>query len=54
MLGLTSPRHISTLPIRDVAQTSQMRKYRSVDGGGGGWVDSTRSLAAIYGLGASS
>ena len=26
MLSLTSPRHISTLPIRDVAQKSQMRK----------------------------
>ena len=33
MLSLTSPRHTSTLPIRDVAQTSQMRKERSFGDG---------------------
>ena len=30
MLSLTSPRHTSTLPIRDIASTSQLRKYRSL------------------------
>jgi hypothetical protein len=33
MLSLTSPRHISTLPIRDVTQTSQMRKKRPLQEG---------------------
>jgi hypothetical protein len=33
MLSLTPPRHTSTLPIRDIASTSRMRKERTVPDG---------------------
>ena len=43
MLSLTSPRHISTLPIRDVAQTSRMRTYQPfADGLAKGQIDRGR------------
>ena len=48
MLSLTSPRHTSTLPIRDVAQTSQMRNYRtSANGLATGQIDRGADVPAM-------
>jgi hypothetical protein len=45
MLSITSPRHTSTLPIRDIASTSQLRKWLSLPKGAQN--ESNRPFAAL-------